>query len=66
MDYYEDVSGRQLADEFYSELRFFFQKAADSPGSNFPPQLYYSTAAELRMMRSWQNGAHALSHRAAI
>jgi plasmid stabilization system protein ParE len=31
MDYYEDVSGRQLADEFYSELRFFFQKAADSP-----------------------------------
>ena len=31
MDYYEDVAGRQLADEFYSELRAFFQKAADSP-----------------------------------
>ena len=31
MDYYEDVAGRQLADEFYSELRSFFQKAADSP-----------------------------------
>ena len=31
MDYYEDVSGRELADEFYSELRTFFQKAADSP-----------------------------------
>jgi len=31
MDYYEDVAGQQLADEFYNELRFFFQKAADSP-----------------------------------
>jgi plasmid stabilization system protein ParE len=31
MDYYEDVAGRQLADEFYSELRSCFQKAADSP-----------------------------------
>ncbi len=31
MDYYEDVAGRQLAEEFYSELRSFFQKAADSP-----------------------------------
>ena len=31
MDYYEDVAGVQLADEFYSELRTFFQKAADSP-----------------------------------
>jgi plasmid stabilization system protein ParE len=31
MDSYEDVAGRQLADEFYSELRAFFQKAADSP-----------------------------------
>ena len=31
MDYYEDVAGGQLADEFYSELLFFFQRAADSP-----------------------------------
>lgn len=31
MDYYEGVAGPKLADEFYSELRFFFQKAADSP-----------------------------------
>lgn len=31
MDYYEDVGGRQLAEEFYSELRSFFQMAADSP-----------------------------------
>jgi len=31
MDYYEDVGGRQLADEFYIELRAFFQRAADSP-----------------------------------
>ena len=31
MDYYEDVAGPKLADEFYSELRTFFQKAADSP-----------------------------------
>ncbi len=31
MDYYEDVAGQQLADEFYSELRAFFQKALDSP-----------------------------------
>ncbi len=31
MDYYEDVAGPKLADEFYNELRAFFQKAADSP-----------------------------------
>lgn len=31
MDYYEDVAGVELADEFYSELRVFFQKAADAP-----------------------------------
>ncbi len=31
MDYYEDVAGPKLADDFYSELRSFFQKAADSP-----------------------------------
>lgn len=31
MDYYEDVAGRNLADEFYRELRSFFQKATDSP-----------------------------------
>ena len=31
MDYYEDVAGPQLSYEFYSELRVFFQKAADFP-----------------------------------
>ncbi len=31
MDYYEDISGLQLAEEFYAELRSFFQKAAESP-----------------------------------
>jgi plasmid stabilization system protein ParE len=31
MDYYEDAAGPQLADEFYEELRAFFEKAADSP-----------------------------------
>ena len=31
MEYYEDVAGHQLADEFYNELRLFFQKAADHP-----------------------------------
>ena len=31
MDYYEDVVGPQLADEFYAELRAAFQKAADKP-----------------------------------
>lgn len=31
MDYYEDVGGRQLADEFYIELRHYFLMAADSP-----------------------------------
>src|SRR5258705_11866931 len=31
MNYYEDVAGQQLADEFYAELRTLFQKAADSP-----------------------------------
>jgi plasmid stabilization system protein ParE len=33
MGYYEDAAGTQLADEFYEELRAFFQKAADSPES---------------------------------
>jgi toxin ParE1/3/4 len=33
MDYYEDVVGRELADEFYAELRSFFQKAAEAPES---------------------------------
>jgi plasmid stabilization system protein ParE len=31
MDYYEDVSGTQLADEFYAELQSHFQKAAGNP-----------------------------------
>jgi toxin ParE1/3/4 len=31
MDYFEEVSGQQLADEFYNELRTCFQRAADSP-----------------------------------
>ena len=31
MDYYEEVAGSQLADEFYAELRSFFHKAAESP-----------------------------------
>ncbi len=26
MDYYEDVAGPKLADEFYAELKTFFQK----------------------------------------
>jgi plasmid stabilization system protein ParE len=33
MDYYEDAAGAPLADEFYEELRAFFQKAAESPES---------------------------------
>ncbi len=31
IDYYERVAGQQLADEFYEELRTFFQKTAESP-----------------------------------
>jgi hypothetical protein len=26
MNYYEDVAGQKLADEFYAELRYFFQR----------------------------------------
>jgi len=33
MDYYEAAAAVQLADDFYEELRAFFQKAADSPES---------------------------------
>jgi len=33
MDYYESVAGPELAEEFYTELQFYFQKAADSPES---------------------------------
>ncbi|HKY42076.1 MAG TPA: hypothetical protein VJM50_03220 [Pyrinomonadaceae bacterium] len=39
MEYYEDVAGPQLADEFYAELKLFFQKAAQSP-----PILYRAKA----------------------
>jgi hypothetical protein len=31
MTYDEDVGGSKLADEFYSELRQFFQNAANTP-----------------------------------
>ena len=31
MDYYKRAGGTDLADEFYSELLSFFDKAADSP-----------------------------------
>jgi len=31
MEYYENIAGPRLADEFYSELRAFFQKASESP-----------------------------------
>ena len=31
MEYYEEVAGQQLADEFYEELRAFIQKVAESP-----------------------------------
>jgi len=33
MDYYDDVAGPHLADEFYAELKSYFQRAADSPES---------------------------------
>ena len=33
MDYYEGVSGPKLAEEFYTELRRYFLKAAQSPES---------------------------------
>lgn len=36
MDYYEDVAGPQLADEFYAELRACFKKAAESPETYSP------------------------------
>jgi len=33
MDYYEEVAGARLAEDFYAELRSFFTKAAESPGA---------------------------------
>ena len=33
MEYYESIAGLQLADEFYAELRAFFNKASESPQS---------------------------------
>jgi toxin ParE1/3/4 len=33
MAHYEGVAGPALADEFYTELKMYFQKAADSPES---------------------------------
>ena len=34
MDYYENAAGPELADEFYTELQFYFQKAAESAARN--------------------------------
>jgi len=31
IDHYEEAGGAELADEFYSELRVFLQKAAQTP-----------------------------------
>ncbi len=31
MDYYEEVAGAKLAEDFYAELRSFFRKAAETP-----------------------------------
>jgi len=31
MDYYEAVAGEELASEFYSELRYFFERALEFP-----------------------------------
>jgi toxin ParE1/3/4 len=33
MGYYERVATRRLADEFYAELRYYMQQAADRPES---------------------------------
>lgn len=33
VQYYEEVAGPQLADDFYAELRACFEKAANSPES---------------------------------
>jgi plasmid stabilization system protein ParE len=33
MDYYENVAGPELADEFYAELQSYLEKTADSPAS---------------------------------
>ena len=38
MDYYEQVAGQQLADEFFVELLSFFQKAAQSPETYSPQE----------------------------
>src|SRR6266850_8320349 len=36
MDYYQDLAGQRLADEFYAELLSSFQKAAESPEAYSP------------------------------
>ena len=33
MGYYERIASRELADEFYSELRYYMQQAAERPES---------------------------------
>ncbi len=42
MDHYEDVGGERLAEEFYAELRTFFQKATSAP------EHYATRARDLR------------------
>lgn len=32
MEYYERVATRELADDFYSELRYYMQQAGERPG----------------------------------
>ena len=55
-DYYENVAGIKLADEFYSELRFFFQKASEFP------EAYETHERDLRRVNLEKFPYHFLFH----
>ena len=48
MGYYERVATLELAEEFYTELRYFMTKAADKPESFSIREPFY------RAYRSWE------------
>jgi plasmid stabilization system protein ParE len=54
MEYYEQVSTTELADEFYRELRHFIQKVAERPGS------FAIRERDIRRVNLWRFPYHFL------
>lgn len=57
MEYYEDVAGPDLADEFYAELRTYFHQVVKSP------QSYAVSTRDIRRVNLKRFPFHFFFHR---